>query len=74
MRNEQQFCIQILDESSGEISFFDRMKLYNSNYRVITSKERIKYYTCRVHAELDFNKIKKYYKNNCLIEIVECGK
>ena len=42
MRNEQQFCIQILDESSGEISFFDRMKLYNSNYRVITSKERIK--------------------------------
>lgn len=74
MGSKLQYCIQILDESSDEISFFDRMKLYNGNYRVITSKERIKYYTCRVHAESDFNKIRKYYKNNCLIEIIECRK
>ena len=69
---EQRYCIQILDETSYRIMYFDRMKTSYGGHRIITSLECGKIYTSKERAEADSLMILQYYGETCLVEVVEC--
>ena len=67
----KEYFIQILDGASDQIVYFDRIKVYRSAYRVITSSVPVKRYLTRETAEMDAELVKMYYHGQQLIEIIE---
>lgn len=66
------YRIQILDETSNQIMYFDRMKTSYGGHRIITSADWGKTYTTKEAAEADAQTIQQYYGETCLVEVVEC--
>lgn len=69
---EHKYRIQILDETSHRIMYFDRMKTSYGGHRIITSLESGKTYASKELAEADVLMIHRYYGQSCLVEVVEC--
>lgn len=67
----KEYFIQILDGSTDQIVYFDRMKTYRSTDRVITSSALGKSYSSRQMAESDVELIRQCYHGQLLIEIIE---
>lgn len=68
---KMKYYIQILDEISDEIVYFDRIKSSYGIHRIITSKTPVKFYIDEEQARNDVNRIIEFYSTNCLVEIVE---
>ena len=67
----KEYFIQILDGSSDQIVYFDRMKTYRSTQRIITSLTPVKKYRTRPVAESAAEQVREYYHGEHLIEVVE---
>lgn len=67
----KEYFIQILDGSTDQIVYFDRMKTYRSIKRVITSSTLGKRYLSIQMAESDVELIRQCYHGRLLIEIIE---
>jgi len=65
------FRIQILDESSNRILYYDRVKTSYGGFRIITSANWGKKYYTRDSAEKDAQMIRDHYPETCIVEIVE---
>ena len=67
----KEYFIQILDGSSDQIVYFDRMKTYRSTQKIITSLTPVKKYRTRQVAESVAEQVREYYHGEHLIEVVE---
>lgn len=69
--HENKYRIQILDATSDQIMFFDRVKTSYGGHRIITSREWGRTYPSKEAAEQDARMIQQYYTENCIVEVVE---
>lgn len=65
------YRIQILDESSNTVLYFDRIKASYGSERIITSANWGKNYNNFTEAERDVEIIRSKYPEYCVIEIIE---
>ena len=65
------YVIQILDESSNKVMYFDRVKTSYGGFRIITTSVGGKRYFSKAAAESDAKMIQEHYPENCIVEVVD---
>ena len=63
--------ILIMDEKTGNIEYFDRVKTSYGGHRIITSTTLGKVFSSRAEAETICEIIGQYYRSGFLLEIIE---
>ena len=65
------YKILIMDEKTGNIEYFDRLKTSYGGHRIITSATFGKVFSSTAEAEAACEIIGQYYNNGYLLEIIE---
>lgn len=65
------YVIQILDESSNKVMYFDRVKTSYGGFRIITTSVGGKKFFSKTAAESDAKMIQEHYPENCIVDVID---